>query len=80
MVEESTAAGHSLSEETSKLSDLMGQFRVGHAAAETTLRVELEKVAPHAFRTPAKVTGAAAPARVKRAVAAAGGGDNWQEF
>ena len=31
MVEESTAAGHSLSEETSKLAQLVGQFRVGTA-------------------------------------------------
>jgi len=40
MVEESTAAGHSLSEETVKLAQLVGQFRVA-SAAET---------APSAFR------------------------------
>ena len=34
MVEESTAAGHSLSEETSKLSQLIGQFQVGRSASE----------------------------------------------
>jgi len=83
MVEESTAAGHSLSEETSKLSQLMGQFRVGRVAAAATLRAELAKTAPHAFRTPAKATGPAAPERAKLAVAAAGGGpaaETWQEF
>ena len=73
MVEESTAAGHSLSEETSKLSQLMGQFQVGRAVAEATLRAELAKTAPHAFRPPAKATSPAAAARAKRAVAAAGG-------
>ena len=83
MVEESTAAGHSLSEETSKLSLLMGQFRVGHVAAGATLRAELAKAAPHAFRTPAKATSPTATAQAKLAVAAAGGGraaEGWQEF
>ena len=83
MVEQSTAAGHSLSEETSKLAQLMGQFHVGRAAAGATLRAELAKAAPHVFRTPARATSAAAPAYAKRAVAAAGGraaAESWQEF
>ena len=82
MVEQSTAAGHSLSEETSKLAELMGQFHVGHVAAAATLRAELAKAAPHAFRAPAKAASAAAPGYAKRAVAAAGGGaaEGWQEF
>ena len=83
MVEESTAAGHSLSEETSKLSHLMGQFRVGRAAAGSTLRAELAKAAPHAFRMSAKATSPAAAARANVAVAAAGGGsaaESWREF
>jgi len=83
MVEESTAAGHSLSEETSKLSRLMGQFRVGRLAAGATLRAELAKAAPHAFRTPVKATSPAATAQAKLAAAAAGGGpaaESWQEF
>jgi methyl-accepting chemotaxis protein len=83
MVEQSTAAGHSLSEETSKLSHLMGQFRVGRVAAGATLRAELAKAAPHAFRTPVKATSPAASAHAKLAVAAAGGGpaaETWQEF
>jgi methyl-accepting chemotaxis protein len=82
MVEESTAAGHSLSEETSKLSRLMAQFHIGRAAAEPRLRAELAKAAPHAFRAPAKAT-SAAPGYAKRAVAAAGGAaaaEGWQEF
>jgi methyl-accepting chemotaxis protein len=83
MVEESTAAGHSLSEETSKLARLMGQFHVGREAAAATLRAELAKAAPHAFRAPAKATSPAAAARTKIAVAAAGGGtagESWREF
>jgi methyl-accepting chemotaxis protein len=35
MVEESTAASHALSQEADRLSELVGQFRVGqHAAAQ----------------------------------------------
>jgi methyl-accepting chemotaxis protein len=50
MVEESSAAGRSLSDETTKLSHLVGQFHVGRPAAEETIRSELKKAAPHAFR------------------------------
>jgi methyl-accepting chemotaxis protein len=57
MVEESTAAGHSLSEETSKLAQLMGQFQVARATAGATPRAELAKPAPHAFRTGARRAG-----------------------
>ncbi len=86
MVEESTAAGHSLSEETGKLSQLIGQFRVGHAAdGEATLRRELRKAAPHAFRPPAKAPPRpSAPAPRAKAVAAGGGraaaASDWEEF
>ena len=45
MVEESTAAGHSLSEETSKLTRLVGQFQVGRAAGEEAPRREAAKAA-----------------------------------
>jgi methyl-accepting chemotaxis protein len=58
MVEESTAASHSLSQETQQLSGLIGQFQVGEAGGNDRMRRELQKVAPHAFRQPAK--GAAA--------------------
>ncbi|MGA2794357.1 MAG: methyl-accepting chemotaxis protein, partial [Roseiarcus sp.] len=54
MVEESTAASHSLSQETDQLSGLIGQFQVGRASANDSMRRELEKAAPHAFRPPAK--------------------------
>jgi methyl-accepting chemotaxis protein len=83
MVEESTAAGHSLSEETSKLSRLMGQFRVGREAAAATLRADLAKAAPHAFRAPARAPSPAAAARAKVGAASAGGGtasESWREF
>jgi methyl-accepting chemotaxis protein len=51
MVEESTAASHSLSEETEQLSGLIGQFRLGRVAEnDDALRRELQKAAPHAFQ------------------------------
>ena len=50
MVEESTAAGHSLSDETGKLAQLVGHFRVVGAAPEEAPPAEPAKAAPHAFR------------------------------
>jgi methyl-accepting chemotaxis protein len=66
MVEESTAASHSLSKETSQLSGLIGQFQVGRSLGRGALRQELQKAAPHAFKAPAK-TAAAARAEPARA-------------
>jgi methyl-accepting chemotaxis protein len=54
MVEESTAASHSLSQETDQLAGLVGQFQVGRPGGGDTLRAQLQKAAPHAFRQPAK--------------------------
>ena len=56
MVEQSTAASHSLSQETSQLSGLIGQFQVGRTGNVDPLRYELQKAAPHAFRPPTKTT------------------------
>jgi methyl-accepting chemotaxis protein len=90
MVEESTAASHSLSKESSQLSGLLGQFQVGRAAADASLRQELQKVAPHAFRQPARArqaqTSAASAERSARPRRAAAGGaardaeGGWEEF
>ena len=49
MAEESTAAVHALSRQADDLSQLTANFRVSEND-QTTLRKELEKVAPHAFR------------------------------
>ena len=51
MVEESTTVGHSLSKETSRLANLIGQFKVDEATTPQ-LRDELKKVAPHVFAAP----------------------------
>ncbi len=52
MVEETSATSHSLSQETSDLSSLIGSFQVddGATANEANLRHQLKNVAPHAFR------------------------------
>jgi methyl-accepting chemotaxis protein len=94
MVEESTAASHSLMQETTQLADLIGRFNVGEGEAGGGLRHELERVAPHAFRQPAKPAPAPArpaprkappaqpPRAAKKAVATGGGGaaGDWEEF
>jgi len=53
MVEETTAASHSLAQETEQLTSLIGQFQIG-SNREDDLRQQLKKVAPHAFRQPMK--------------------------
>ena len=68
MAEQSTAAGQTLTKETAKLSELVSQFRIGGDAAPALIRRELEKVAPHVFRTPVQSASArralvVAPAR-----------------
>jgi methyl-accepting chemotaxis protein len=66
MVEQSTAAGHSLSEESSKLAQLVGRFLVGRPASKEALRDELMAAAPHAFREHDKAPRAAAPTTTAR--------------
>jgi methyl-accepting chemotaxis protein len=86
MVEESTAAGHSLSEESAKLAQLVGQFRVVRSASDDALRRELMEAAPHAFRAPDKTPRAAPPSTAARPASlrakAAGGAPagDWTEF
>jgi methyl-accepting chemotaxis protein len=55
MVEESTAATHTLSQETAQLSGLIGQFQLGEAGEDAAMRRELQRVAPHVARTPMRV-------------------------
>ena len=89
MVEQSTAATQSLAQETSQLSELICRFQLSPAERDGALRRELQKVAPHAFRQPAKAAPAAkakAPvARAARPAKVAGGGSvdaggGWTEF
>ncbi len=54
MVEQTTAATHSLAQETSRLSDLVGRFQLSRSERDASMRCELQKVAPHAFRQSAK--------------------------
>jgi methyl-accepting chemotaxis protein len=55
IAEQSTAAGHSLAQETEGLTALVGQFQLGESGDADAIRGELQKVAPHAFRGPPKV-------------------------
>ncbi len=84
MVEESTAASHSLSQETSLLSDIIRQFRVGDASVDDSMRHELQKAAPHAFRPTGRADqgrASQAPRPVAKAAVNGGKADaNWEEF
>lgn len=96
MVEQTTAASHSLTEETEQLSGLIGQFQIGQAGGKDSMRRELQKAAPHAFRPGPKATPAnSARAETRKpasrpvrsaAKAVVNGGsvgageDAWQEF
>jgi len=93
MVKQSTAAGHSLSEESSKLAQLVGRFRVGRPPSDEALRRELKEAAPQAFRASDKTPRAAAPSTAARSttpaalpaptrakVASAASAGDWIEF
>ncbi|MFA5955594.1 methyl-accepting chemotaxis protein [Hyphomicrobium sp.] len=55
MVEEATAAVHALSKEADAMAELIGNFEIGEASGNS-IRSELQRAAPHAFRTPSKLT------------------------
>ena len=50
MSEQATAASQNLAQETERLSLLISEFKIGRAP-EKRIRRELEKAAPHAFRS-----------------------------
>jgi methyl-accepting chemotaxis protein len=50
MVEESTAATHSLLQEIGELSEMVGQFTLSATQDSAALRRELQNAAPHVFR------------------------------
>jgi len=79
MVEESTAASQSLSQETHHLSALIGQFQVG-GLSDDSLRHELKKAAPHAFRQNSPARKPAAAAKRPSLKVANGGSNEWTEF
>jgi methyl-accepting chemotaxis protein len=54
MVEESTAASHSLAQEAERLTSLVGQFRTGHDVAAPPRR--RAAIAPTKLRPPARTT------------------------
>jgi methyl-accepting chemotaxis protein len=76
MVEESTAASHSLAQETEQLARQLGSFRLGKPAAVETLRPAPAKAAARA--KPAARGGGGYAAATARAAAPIE--DGWQEF
>jgi len=87
MVEQSTAACRSLSQDANQLSGLVSQFRVGSGGDDQTMRRQLQKVAPHAFRPAVKTSAsvhkpqATRPVLAKAVVNSASSSDaGWEEF
>ncbi|PWK76245.1 methyl-accepting chemotaxis protein [Aminobacter sp. AP02] len=78
MVEESTAASHSLSQETEELSRQISTFRLGKAVAVETSRPSSHKAPVRAPRPELKVAVASYGSNAARAIAPAA--DDWQEF
>jgi methyl-accepting chemotaxis protein len=70
MVEESTAASHALAREADGLTQLMGQFTVGHDAPRVAL-------APRPVERPVAARPRAIPARPGSAALKM---DDWEEF
>ncbi|WP_158814573.1 methyl-accepting chemotaxis protein [Methylocapsa sp. S129] len=92
MVEESTAASRSLTGETAQLSGLVSQFQIGRAR-DGSMRRELQKAAPHAFRAAAgngartetrrsapRIERATPKAMVANGAPVAAVADGWEEF
>ena len=80
MVEESTAASHSLSEEAQELTNLVDRFQLGHTAKPEAVRSAPTRTSPvraSAARPALKVLGGGGAA-LKAAPAPAG--DSWTEF
>jgi methyl-accepting chemotaxis protein len=80
MVEETTAASHSVSRETTQLSDLVGQFKVGDRAAKEAPRRK-PKAPPQATRPALKtVATRGGPAAVRKADPEEAAADSWEQF
>ncbi len=81
MVEQATAASHSLSDEAAELARLVGQFRIGESVATPVLKGTAPKAAPrkrvvNTFSS--KVV--ALPYKSDEAPALAGASDDWSKF
>jgi methyl-accepting chemotaxis protein len=79
MVEESTAAAHTLGRETEELGRLIGRFRTGESAAVTSLRRAPTKPAPATLPALKTVSTRGASAAVRK-VATAAAAESWEEF
>jgi methyl-accepting chemotaxis protein len=75
MVEQSTAASHSLASEASELAQLIGEFQVGEVGLPPAARAPAKKFAQGVGKKPGAATAAASKPRLVAAVA-----EGWTEF
>ncbi|MNT83656.1 methyl-accepting protein IV [compost metagenome] len=84
MVEESTAASHSLSQEADTLAASVARFRTGHASTSAPVTARKSAPAPAQVRTPQPVAQTVAALRhtggAARKPALAVVTDGWEEF
>ncbi|MCR5879032.1 PAS domain-containing methyl-accepting chemotaxis protein [Phenylobacterium sp. J367] len=78
MVEQSTAAGHALAQETHQLGELIARFKVAGVGAPQTVRPKAAPAAPAPSRHAELRRAAAGGAALK--LAPAGQADSWEEF
>jgi methyl-accepting chemotaxis protein len=75
MVEQSTAASHSLGQEAENLADLIGRFEVGQNAATASKRAAKSSFVSHRTVAAMKTLGAGGAARKPEPAQ-----DTWQDF
>jgi methyl-accepting chemotaxis protein len=79
MVEETTAAAHSLAQETEELIRLISRFQIGENTAATSIRRNPAKSSSAARPALKTIATRGAPAAVRKATPAEAT-DNWEEF
>jgi methyl-accepting chemotaxis protein len=79
MVEESTAASHSLAQETEELARLISKFQVGQDTSVSPIR-QASRPAPRTTHTAMKTVAGHGGGGAVRKPAAEADSDNWQEF
>ncbi|MDE1158260.1 MAG: HAMP domain-containing methyl-accepting chemotaxis protein [Neorhizobium sp.] len=89
MVEEMSAAGAGLAQESQKLADLLAHFQVGHPSGQASgdlrgmgerMRAPQRAAEPAWQRQPSAPSPQARAAAPRRAAAAGSGGQDWEEF
>ena len=80
LVEEAAAAAASMQEQSARLSEVVGVFKLNKLAAAPVTRIAARKAAPSPVPVPAPRRIAQPAPAVRKPVAVAAGADEWEEF